>query len=198
MRNGSTVPRSASTSMRRLWTLATILVLASLGVAFVPGEPAQARTAAPVWCKAWKVSGQTWYANQSDGFTLMFTLTLFSGFARHNRGAVTDVNLGGIPSQYIKGGVTSDGVGRIMMDLLWTNGHRGQYHATAVMVRRTASGGLTAGLHGTMTVTSGGVGTAHWYAYGQSSGIGTSGGRFFWPLYCARGDVVRYPAVAID
>ena len=185
--------------MRRSVTLVTMLALASLGVAFVPGAAAQARPAPPVWCKTWKVSGQTWYADQSNGFTLMFTLrmspgpsTLFSGFARHNRG---DVNRGGNPSQFIRGGVTSAGVGRVMMDIQWANGSRGQYHATAVNVRRTASGGLTAGLDGTMVDTSGGGGVgARWYAYGQSSGIGTSGGRFFWPLYCARGDVLRYPA----
>jgi hypothetical protein len=170
------------------------LAVASLGVAFVPVETAEA---APGWCRAWKVAGQTWYADQSNGFTLLFTVRMdragaprFSGYARSNRG---DVNRGGVPSQFLRGGVSSDGAGRVMIDIVWANGTSGQYHATAVDVRRTSSGALTAGLRGTTADTSGGGGAARWEALGGSSGLGTSGGRYAWPLFCSRGDVVRYP-----
>jgi hypothetical protein len=182
--------------MRRFRTFAVTLAVASFGVAaFVPVEPAQA---APTWCKAWRVTGQTWYGYQSNGFTLLFTLrqspapsTVFGGYARHNRG---DVNQGGVASQYLKGGVDSEGVGRILMNIAWSNATSGQYNATAAYVRRTPSGGLTAGLRGTTVATSGGRGSATWYADGTSPGIGGSGGRYVWPLYCLTKDVVRYPA----
>jgi hypothetical protein len=173
----------------------TIISVTAIAVALVLAQPAQA---APYWCRAWQVSGQTWYAYQSNGFSLLFTLSsapgskMFGGYARFNRG---DVNRGGTPSQFIRGGVDSEGVGRIMMNIVWANGRAAQYHATAVNVRRGRSGILTAGLSGTTVDTTGdrAHGAAKWHADGGSSGLGTSGGRELWPLYCPREHVVQYP-----
>jgi hypothetical protein len=172
------------------------ILAAAVATALISASPAQA---APYWCKAWQVSGQTWYASQSNGFTMVFTLrtprgsTRFSGYARYNRG---DVNLGGTPSQLVRGGVSSEGVGRVLINIVWSNGSSGQYHATVTSVRRTSSGALTAGLRGTTvdTTGSGTGGAAFWEALGWSSGVGTSGGRYYWPMFCARENVLRYPA----
>ncbi len=85
-------------SLIRLAGIAAILA-AALATALVNAAPA---LAAPYWCKAWQVAGQTWYASQSNGYTLVFTLrtppgsTRFNGYARYNRG---DVNLGGTSSR---------------------------------------------------------------------------------------------------
>jgi len=177
---------------KRFRALALALAVASLGTVFVQAGTAQA---SPTWCRAWQVSGQTFYGYQSNGFDLLFTLrqygTRFSGYARYNRG---DVNRGGVSSQFIRGSVNSDGAGRIGMEIQWASGSRGQYNATVVNVRRTSSGGLTGALTGTTTDVSGGGGAARWEADGGSSGLGTSGGRYLWPMFCASKNVVRYPA----
>jgi hypothetical protein len=176
----------------RARTSIAALTLAAFGAACLPVEAAQA---APQWCRAWKVGGQTWYGYQSNGYSLLFTVRMagstssLSGYARASRG---DVNRGGVSSQYLRGGVVSDGIGRVMIEVQWANGSRGQYHATTYDVRRSASGGLTAGLTGTTVDVSGGGGAARWIADGMTSGIGTSD-RYIWPMFCARGDVVRYP-----
>jgi hypothetical protein len=180
--------------MRRFRMLVAMLAVASFGVAFVPAAPAQA---APYWCKAWKVAGQTWYADQSNDFNLLFTMrmspspsTRFSGYARYSR---SDVNRGGVGSQFLSGAVSSEGVGRILMNIQWSSASSGQYNATAFDVRRTSSGGLTAGLRGTTVDTSGGGGAARWVADGWTSGLGTGDGRYHWPLFCSQANVVRYP-----
>ena len=174
--------------MRRVRALAAALAVASLWVTVVP-----AAQAAPKYCRAWRVQGQTWYAGQSNGFSLMFTLRMgsptskvFSGFARYNRGDPTE---GGVPSQFIRGGVDSDGVGRIKMDIVWSSGSSGQYHATAYGVRRRSNGTLIAGLQGTTVDTSGGGGAARWWADGTGPGLGKPGGN--WPLWCPASAVVR-------
>ena len=185
----------ARLSVIRLAGIAAILA-AALATALMNAAPA---LAAPYWCKAWQVSGQTWYADQSNRHTLLFTLRTppgsiyFSGYARYNRG---DVNLGGTPSQFIRGAVNSDGAGSVLMNIVWRNGASGQYNARVTSVRRTSSGALTAGLRGTTVDTTGSVrgGSAYWEALGGSSGIGTSGGRYTWPMFCARENVLRYPA----
>lgn len=173
-------------------TLAVALAVASFGVAaVVPVAPAQA---APTWCKAWQVRGETWYGHQTGGFSLMFTLRMVgrivTGWARFNRG---DPNRGGVPSQFLRGGMNSDGVGHLILNIVWTNGTSGQYHGTPVDIRRTPSGGLTAGLRGTTVQTAGGTGSARWWADGLGAGIGGTGGRYLWPLSCLTRDVVRYP-----
>lgn len=76
----------------------------------------------------------------------------FGGFARFNQG---DPNQGDVASQFVGGGVNSDGGGSILMNVVWTNGSSGQYNARAYDVQRTRSGGLTAGLRGTTVDTSG-------------------------------------------
>ena len=181
------------TLIKRFRVLALVLAIASFGAAFMQAGAAQA---SPTWCRAWQVSGQTWYGYQTNGFTLLFTMRMsssnrFSGFARYNRG---DVNLGGTPSQFLRGAVNSEGAGSINMEIQWTSGSRGQYMARTYNVRRTPSGGLTAGLTGTTVDVSGGGGAARWYADGGSSGLGTSDGRYLWPMFCAPKNVVRYPA----
>jgi hypothetical protein len=137
---------------------------------------------------------------QSNRYTLLFTLrtstgstTRFHGYARYNRG---DVNLGGTPSQLLRGAVSSEGAGRVLIKIVWRNGGSGQYHAAVTGVRRTSSGALTAGLRGTTVDTTGGVGggAATWAALGWSSGLGTSGGRYYRPMHCARDNVLRYLA----
>jgi hypothetical protein len=186
---------SARLSAIRLAGVAAI-VTAALATTLMNAAPA---LAAPYWCQAWQVSGQTWYASQSNGYTLLFTLrtppgsTRFNGYARYNRG---DVNLGGTPSQLIRGAVSSEGAGRVLINIVWRNGASGQYNATVTSVRRTASGALTAGLSGTTVDTTGSVrgGAAYWDALGWSSGLGTSGGRYYWPMFCPKEYVLRYPA----
>ena len=144
-------------SLIRLAGIAAILA-AALATALVNAAPA---LAAPYWCKAWQVAGQTWYASQSNGYTLVFTLrtppgsTRFNGYARYNRG---DVNLGGTSSQLIRGTVSSEGAGRVVINIVWRGGSSGQYIANVTGVRRTSSGNLTAGLRGTTVDTSGGGG----------------------------------------
>jgi hypothetical protein len=171
--------------MRRFRMLVTTLVVASLWVTVVPAASAKV---APKYCKFWRVQGQTWYAAQGS-FSLLFTLrmasrtsTRFSGFARYNRG---NPNRGGVASQFIRGGVNNEGVGSILMNIVWRNGSSGQYNARAVWVRRTRSGGLTAGLYGTTVDTTNGNGgnSARWSADDTPSGN--------WPLYCLKADVVR-------
>jgi hypothetical protein len=179
--------------LRRFSRIGMALFVASVGVALMPVESAQA---APTWCRAWQIGGQSWILDQSNRHTVLFAVRMvpgspsFSGFARFNRG---DVWRGGVPSQFVRGAVTSEGVGRVMIDVQWSVGLRGQYHGTAVQIRRTANGGLTAGLQGTAVELTRGV-AVRWMAVGQSSGQATSGGRSFWPLFCAPRDVVRYPA----
>jgi hypothetical protein len=172
------------------------ILAVAVATALISASPAQA---APYWCKAWQVSGQTWYADQG-GFTLMFNLrtppgsTRFGGSARYSRG---DVNLGGTPSQLLTGAVSSENAGRILMNITWRNGPSGQYIATVTDVRRTPSGNLTAGLRGTTVDTTPGArnkSASYWHALGGSSGLGTSGGRYVWPMFCARESVLRYPA----
>jgi hypothetical protein len=58
--------------------------------------------------------------------------TRFGGFARFNQG---DPNQGGVASQFI-----SNGVGSILMNIVWTNGSSGQYNGRAFDFRRTRSG----------------------------------------------------------
>ena len=180
-------------SIVRLAGIAAILATFT-AMALLNAAPA---LAAPYWCKQWQVSGQTWYADQGS-YTLMFTLrqspgsTRFSGHARYSDG---DVNYEFIPSQLVKGSVSSEDRGRIKMDIAWSNGQRGQYIATVTSVRRTSSGNLTAGLRGTSVDTTGGSrgSGAYWEALGFSSGIGTSGGRYYWPMFCSRENVLRIP-----
>jgi hypothetical protein len=178
---------------RHLRAAVLALAVASLGVSFAPAQAAQA---SPYWCRAWQVSGATWYGYQDNGYDLLFTLrmataTRFSGYARYNRG---DVNRGGTPSQFIRGGVNNNGAGSVLMEIQWSNGSRGQYNATTYNVLRTASGGLTAGLRGTTVDVSGGGGAAGFDADGTVSGLGNGDGRYHWPMYCSRANVVRYPA----
>ena len=75
--------------MDGLKRLVLVVAVASLSVPLV----AESAQAAPTWCKAWRVNGQTWYARQSNGFNLLFTLRMgsppsvrFGGFARFNQG----------------------------------------------------------------------------------------------------------------
>ena len=169
-------------SLIRLAGIAAILA-AALATALVNAAPA---LAAPYWCKAWRqVPGQTWYASQSNGYTpAAFTLrtppgsTRFNGYARYNRG---DVNLGGTSSQLIRGTVSSEGAGRVVINIVWRGGSSGQYIANVTGVRRTSSGNLTAGLRGTTVDTSGGGGAASWEAMGWTSGIWNVG----WPVLLA-------------
>ena len=141
MRTSQLIIRSGLVTRAR--TSIAALTLAAFGAACLPVEAAQA---APQWCRAWKVGGQTWYGYQSNGYSLLFTVRMagstssLSGYARASRG---DVNRGGVSSQYLRGGVVSDGIGRVMIEVQWANGSRGQYHATTYDVRRSASGGLT-------------------------------------------------------
>jgi hypothetical protein len=176
--------------MRRLCMLVTTLVVASLWVTFVIAESAQA-AAKPKYCKFWRVQGQTWYGAQGS-YTLMFTLKMssrtsrhFHGYADYSKGNSTTGRGVGVGSQLVSGGVNSEGVGTIYMNIHWKNGTSGQYNAKAVYVRRTRSGGLTAGLYGTTVDTTNGNGgdSARW------SADDTPGGN--WPLYCLKGDVVR-------
>ena len=170
--------------MDGLKRLVLVVAVASLSVPLV----AESAQAAPTWCKAWRVNGQTWYARHSNGFNLLFTLRMgsppsarFGGFARFSQG---DPNQGGVASQFLGGGVNSDRVGSILMNVVWTNGSSGQYNARAYDVERTRSGGLTAGLRGTAVDTSGsGAPGASWNANGQSNGIR--------PLFCSAGAVVH-------
>ena len=105
------------------------------------------------------------------------------------------MNRGGTPSQLLRGTVSSDGAGRIVMNIVWKDGQSGQYFGTVTNVQETASGTLTAGLEGTtVDTTSGGSGSAaRWQADGFGSGLGTGDGRYFWPMFCAKPNVVRYP-----
>jgi hypothetical protein len=156
-----------------------------------PIQAGQTNQAAPTRCRAWRVSGQTWYASQGS-FSLLFTLKMasspsprFGGYARYNRG---DPDIGGVPSQAIRGAVGSDG--SIHMDIVWTNGTSGQYNGTAYDVQRTSSGGLTARLHGTTVDTTGnGAPGARWDADGMPEGFGQT--NYVRPLYCPAGAVVR-------
>jgi hypothetical protein len=170
--------------MRRIHLLTTALAAAALSLTFVPLESAEA---APTWCRSWRVNGQTWYLTQSNGIKVLLTLKMpassnvrFGGYARFGK----DPNRGGVASQLVRGGVGSEGVGSIHMDIVWTNGSSGQYNGTVYDVERTASGGLTAGLRGTTVDTSGRAAPgARWYANGQDSGIR--------PLWCPAAAVVR-------
>jgi hypothetical protein len=180
--------------------LVTTLAVATVWVTFVPAE--SARAAKPKYCKFWRVQGQTWYASQDNGFTLAFTLKMplansltsklrnrLGGFARYSRGHINS-GYDGVGSQLITGGVGSEGVGSIYMNIVWRNGTRGQYNARAVSVRRTRSGGLTAGLYGTTVDTTGNGGgrAAHWWADNTTGELGQT--NHPWPLICLKGDVV--------
>src|SRR5215213_7261739 len=108
--------------MRRIHMLTTALATAALSLPFVPVESAYA---APTWCRSWRVNGQTWYMSQSNGLKVLLTLRMppspnvrFGGYARFGK----NPNLGGVSSQLVKGGVGSEGVGSIHMDIVWTNG----------------------------------------------------------------------------
>lgn len=175
---------------RRMSVLIGALTVSNL---LAPLVHVQQAHAAPKWCRAWHVSGQTWYASQSNGFTLLFTLrstpgsTMFNGFARYERG---DVNLGGTPSQLLRGSVQSEGAGGVIMNIVWRGGQSGQYIGSVVNVQRTPTGMLTAGLQGTTVDTTGSGVSARWEADGFSSGIGTSD-VYRWPLYCPQSYVVQ-------
>ena len=188
--------------MRRRCMLVTTLAVATVWVTFVPAESAQA--AKPKYCKFWRVQGQTWYASQDNGFTLAFTLKMpyanrptsklrqrLTGFAKYSAGRI-DSGYGAVGSQLISGGVGSDGVGSIYMNITWRNAGRGQYNAKAVSIRRTRSGGLAAGLYGTTVDTTGTgagrPGAAHWWADDTAGELGETNGH--WPLYCLKADVV--------
>ena len=142
-------------------------------------------------CRAWRVQGQTWWAGQDNGYTLMFTLrssstsSRFSGKAQYYVGDYENL----VGSQYLSGSVGTDPTGVIHMDIVWSNGSSGQYNATAYDVRPTKSGGLTASLQGTTVDTSGGGGATHWVADGLEAPLGD--GSFIRPLYCRPGDAVR-------
>jgi hypothetical protein len=149
----------------------------------------------PRRCRAWRVQGQSWFAAQSNGYTLMFTLrsaasapSRFSGYAQYFQGS-SQKNLTG--SQFIRGGVgtMSNGFIGIHMDVVWRNGSSGQYNATAYDAQPTSSGGLTAALHGTTVDTSGGGAAARWWADGLEGPLGDTS--HIRPLYCPRADVVR-------
>ena len=178
---------------RRFSKTVLVLAVAATGVACIPAEAAEA---APYWCRAWQVGGQTWYAGQSNNMSLLFTVRMaagrqrFGGYARYNRG---DVNRGGTGSQFLRGGVDNNNAGRVLIDITWQGGQQAQYNATTYRVMRTRSGGLTAGLQGTVVALSGRRESARWWADGLPSGLGTGDGRYLWPMFCAPRDVVRYP-----
>lgn len=149
----------------------------------------------PRRCRAWRVQGQSWFAGQSNGYTLMFTLRMpsppssrISGYAQYFQGSSYH-NLVG--SQYISGGLgtTSQGYVGIHMDIAWSNGGRGQYNGTAYDAQPTSSGGLTAALHGTTVDTTGSGVSARWIADGMEGPLGDTS--HIRPLYCPRADVVR-------
>ena len=179
---------------RRFSKTFLILAVAATGVAAMPADNAEA---APFWCRDWKIGGQTWYGGQSNNFSLMFTLrqppgsSRFGGYARYARG---DVNRGGTSSQFLRGGIDSNGGGRVLIDITWAGGQQAQYNAVTYKVMRTKSGGLTAGLWGTAVALSGRRESARFWADGLPAGLGTGDGRYLWPMFCAPRDVVRYPA----
>lgn len=88
-------------------------------------------------CRAWRVNGQSWFADQGN-YTLMFTLRMasssssgFSGYAQYYKG---DPTYGApiVGSQFIRGNVGSvGGVASIHMDVFWKNGSSGQYNGTS-------------------------------------------------------------------
>ena len=170
--------------MTRFRLSATTLAVAVLCLPCVPTAPAEA---APTWCRAWRVNGQTWYINQSNGLNVLFTPRMaqppsirFSGYARFAK----NPTLGGVPSLFIRGAVGSEGVGSIKMDVLWANNTRGQYNGTVYDVERRASGGLRASLRGVSVDTTGRPAPgATWSAYGQTNGVR--------PLWCPSTAVVR-------
>ena len=142
-------------------------------------------------CRAWRVQGQTWYAGQDNGYTLMFTLRpsstspRFGGKAQYYAGDYENL----VGSQYLSGSVGTDPTGAIHMNIVWSNGSSGQYNGTAYDVRPTKSGGLTASLRGTTVDTSGNGGSAaRWVADGLEGPLGDNG--FIRPLYCRPGDAV--------
>ncbi len=159
----------------------------SVATAAVAGPPKR--------CRVWRVQGQTWFGRQSNGYTLMFTLrsstsnpSRFGGYAQEYQG-MSQRNLVG--SQLITGGVgtMSGGYVGVHMDIAWSNGSRGQYNALAYDAQPTASGGLTASLHGTTVDTTGNGASARWVADGLEGPLGDTS--HLRPLYCQPRDVVR-------
>ncbi len=151
--------------------------------------------ARPPICRAWRVNGQTWFADQGS-YTLMFTLRMaaspsshISGYAEYWRGA-SGVDSQAAGSQYISGGVGADG--RVHMDIVWKNGSSGQYNATLYGVQQTSSGALTGMLQGTTVDTTGtGGGSAmHWTANGTASADGFTTDTVL-PMYCPPSAVTR-------
>ena len=149
----------------------------------------------PRRCRAWRVQGQSWFAGQSNGYTLMFTLRMpsptssrITGYAQYFQGGSYQ-NLTG--SQYISGGLgtTSNGLVGFHLNIVWRNAGSGQYNATAYDAQPTSSGGLTAALHGTTVDTSGSGASARWIADGLEGPLGDTS--HIRPLYCAPRDVVR-------
>jgi hypothetical protein len=151
--------------------------------------------ARPPICRAWRVTGQTFFADQGS-YTLMFTLrmapspsTRFSGFAEYWRGA-NAYNGHAVARQYIGGGIGPDG--SVHMDIVWNNGTSGQYNATLYGVQQTSSGGLTGMLQGTAVDTTGtGGGSAmRWTANGTASSDGFTADTTL-PMYCPPSAVTR-------
>lgn len=151
--------------------------------------------ARPPICRAWRITGQTFFADQGS-YTLMFTLrmgappsTRFGGFAEYWRGA-NAYDGHAVARQYIDGGIGPDG--SVHMDIVWNNGSSGQYNATLYGVQQTSSGGLTGMLQGTAVDTTGtGGGSAmRWTANGTASADGFTTDTIL-PMYCPPSDVTR-------
>lgn len=76
------VERTAATSSRRsLCLLAAAVALTTLLAPWMWVQPAHV-VAAPTLFREWHVSGQTWYASQSNGYSLLFTLKSTPGSER--------------------------------------------------------------------------------------------------------------------
>jgi hypothetical protein len=163
--------------------LAAVAVLAA-GTATASATPS---------CRGWKVQGQSWFAAQSNGYTLMFTLRTASngrlyGYAQQYQG-MSQRNLVG--SQLISGGIsrTSQGYVQFHLDIHWSNGQWGQYNALAYGTQSTSSGTLTATLRGTTVDMTGSGASAKWIADGLEGPLGDTG--HIRPLYCPSANVVR-------
>ena len=151
--------------------------------------------ARPPMCRAWRITGQTFFADQGS-YTLMFTLrmgaspsTRFGGFAEYWRGA-NAYDGHAVARQYIDGGIGADG--SVHMNIVWNNGTSGQYNATLYGVQQTSSGSLTGMLQGTAVDTTGtGGGSAmRWTANGTASADGFTTDTVL-PMYCPTSAVTR-------
>ncbi len=185
-------PSASRCPMGRVRAAVAAVVAATALTLSVGAQPAHA---VPTWCRAWNVTGETWYAGQTNGYTLRFTLRAtgngqFYGHVLADRGSGE-----GIGSRILKGGVNSDGDGRVVMNVVWDTAQTAQYVGSVVNVRQTQSGILTAGLRGTtVDTTPGGAGSsARWEADGLTGPFGGGDGRYHWPMRCEKSDVVRYP-----